>query len=144
MHCCTVAKDFNFKISFQKLHMVFQYYTDERRWDPSLCVLEPNQVAVLAFVFQWGWDYCYHTRRSTEIESFWSTDGCGIMEYNSSHTVCVCYHLTNFAVLFDSNGAVTEQVSCIIPCKLYHVSLWRMKYTWKYYKLPHTWELLYL
>ncbi|XP_065911921.1 adhesion G protein-coupled receptor L4-like isoform X2 [Dysidea avara] len=49
------------------------------------------------------------TQRSREIGSFWSTDGCDITEYNSSYSVCVCYHLTNFAVLFDSTGAVTKQ-----------------------------------
>ena len=55
------------------------------------------------------------------MKSSWSTEGCKMVEYNSSHTVCVCYHLTNFAVLFDSTGAVRKQV--YTSCRSQHIML---------------------
>ncbi|XP_042859816.1 latrophilin Cirl-like isoform X4 [Penaeus japonicus] len=33
--------------------------------------------------------------------SSWSEEGCRVLRYNTSHTVCQCDHLTNFAVLMD-------------------------------------------
>ncbi|XP_071523911.1 latrophilin Cirl-like isoform X2 [Panulirus ornatus] len=38
------------------------------------------------------WDY---------TTSSWSEEGCRVLRYNTSHTVCECDHLTNFAVLMD-------------------------------------------
>ncbi|XP_037803282.1 adhesion G protein-coupled receptor L2-like isoform X5 [Penaeus monodon] len=38
------------------------------------------------------WDY---------TTSSWSEEGCRVLRYNTSHTVCQCDHLTNFAVLMD-------------------------------------------
>lgn len=35
------------------------------------------------------------------MSSAWSEDGCQIEETNRTHTVCVCNHLTNFAILMD-------------------------------------------
>ncbi|XP_022246580.1 latrophilin Cirl-like [Limulus polyphemus] len=34
----------------------------------------------------------------------WSTEGCLVHYTNSTHTVCACNHLTNFAVLMDVKG----------------------------------------
>ncbi|XP_050720073.1 adhesion G protein-coupled receptor L3-like isoform X7 [Eriocheir sinensis] len=38
------------------------------------------------------WDY---------TTSSWSEEGCRVLRYNTSHTICQCDHLTNFAVLMD-------------------------------------------
>ncbi|XP_042221220.1 adhesion G protein-coupled receptor L3-like isoform X4 [Homarus americanus] len=38
------------------------------------------------------WDY---------TTSSWSEEGCRVLRYNTTHTVCECDHLTNFAVLMD-------------------------------------------
>lgn len=35
------------------------------------------------------------------IFSAWSADGCYVESTNRSHTVCMCNHLTNFAILMD-------------------------------------------
>ncbi|XP_065913586.1 adhesion G protein-coupled receptor L4-like [Dysidea avara] len=48
------------------------------------------------------------TRSSREINSFWSTAGCDTTSYNSTHTNCVCYHLTHFAILFGSRSLQQE------------------------------------
>lgn len=36
-----------------------------------------------------------------QFNSAWSEDGCSIQHTNETHTVCICNHLTNFAVLMD-------------------------------------------
>ncbi|XP_063843506.1 adhesion G protein-coupled receptor L2-like isoform X7 [Scylla paramamosain] len=38
------------------------------------------------------WDY---------TTSSWSEEGCRVLRYNTTHTICECDHLTNFAVLMD-------------------------------------------
>ncbi|XP_076048684.1 latrophilin Cirl-like isoform X2 [Oratosquilla oratoria] len=38
------------------------------------------------------WDYTTNS---------WSEEGCRVLRYNTSHTICECDHLTNFAVLMD-------------------------------------------
>ena len=43
-------------------------------------------------------------------ESFWSTKGCKVKEKNRDSTVCECYHLTHFGILFDSTGGSSAQV----------------------------------
>ena len=39
----------------------------------------------------------------TEVLCFssWSEEGCRVLRYNTTHTICECDHLTNFAVLMD-------------------------------------------
>ncbi|XP_076305400.1 latrophilin Cirl-like isoform X2 [Tachypleus tridentatus] len=41
------------------------------------------------------WDFTYRE---------WSTEGCLVHHTNTTHTVCACNHLTNFAVLMDVKG----------------------------------------
>lgn len=48
------------------------------------------------------------------IYSAWSEDGCYIEQTNRTHTVCMCNHLTNFAILMDlvDDGAeILQQLS---------------------------------
>ncbi|XP_068218273.1 latrophilin Cirl-like isoform X2 [Palaemon carinicauda] len=62
------------------------------------------------------WDY---------TTSSWSEEGCDVLLYNTSHTVCQCDHLTNFAVLMDLHAtplpyphrlalSIITYVGCII------------------------------
>ncbi|KAK7023661.1 hypothetical protein SK128_023384 [Halocaridina rubra] len=62
------------------------------------------------------WDY---------TTSSWSEEGCRVLRYNTSHTVCECDHLTNFAVLMDVHAtplsyphqlalSIITYVGCII------------------------------
>ncbi|XP_064087853.1 latrophilin Cirl-like isoform X4 [Macrobrachium nipponense] len=62
------------------------------------------------------WDY---------TTSSWSEEGCRVLRYNTSHTVCECEHLTNFAVLMDVHAtpvpyphqlalSIITYVGCII------------------------------
>lgn len=51
---------------------------------------------------------------SMRIYSAWSEDGCYIEQTNRTHTVCMCNHLTNFAILMDlvDDGAeILQQLS---------------------------------
>jgi len=61
-----------------------------------LKVLDENEFTYCAF-----WDFSINT---THGRGAWSREGCYVMtEYsNSTHTVCACDHLTNFAVLMGS------------------------------------------
>ncbi|CAA9999974.1 unnamed protein product [Nesidiocoris tenuis] len=43
------------------------------------------------------WDY---------LMSSWSEEGCHVHTTNSTHTVCMCDHLTNFAILMDIQATV--------------------------------------
>lgn len=49
--------------------------------------------------------------KSPSYFSAWSEDGCYIEQTNRTHTVCMCNHLTNFAILMDlvDDGAETLQ-----------------------------------
>ncbi|XP_051176110.1 latrophilin Cirl-like isoform X3 [Leptopilina boulardi] len=38
------------------------------------------------------WDYTVNA---------WSNEGCNVLDTNTTHTVCTCRHLTNFAILMD-------------------------------------------
>jgi len=29
----------------------------------------------------------------------WKSEGCSLVETNSTHTTCLCYHLTSFAII---------------------------------------------
>uniref|UniRef100_A0A182K7D0 Uncharacterized protein n=1 Tax=Anopheles christyi TaxID=43041 RepID=A0A182K7D0_9DIPT len=42
------------------------------------------------------------------IDHAWSEDGCHVEYTNSTHTVCMCNHLTNFALLVDSVDDETQ------------------------------------
>ncbi|XP_065058390.1 adhesion G-protein coupled receptor D1-like isoform X2 [Rhopilema esculentum] len=42
----------------------------------------------------------WRVNQSNPSEGEWSTEGCVVAKSNSSHTVCRCNHLTDFAVLF--------------------------------------------
>jgi hypothetical protein len=51
---------------------------------------ENNMEPVCAF-----WDF----DMQNTINGGWSTDGCEVHSSNNTHTVCYCYHLTNFGTL---------------------------------------------
>lgn len=62
------------------------------------------------------WDY---------TTSMWSEEGCRVEQTNQSHTVCLCDHLTNFAILMDVHATylplghqialqIVTYVGCII------------------------------
>ncbi|XP_038070163.1 uncharacterized protein LOC119739340 [Patiria miniata] len=51
---------------------------------------ESNMEPVCAF-----WDF----DMANTINGGWSTDGCEVQSSNDTHTVCYCYHLTNFGTL---------------------------------------------
>ncbi|XP_071499373.1 uncharacterized protein [Diadema antillarum] len=38
----------------------------------------------------------------------WKTTGCLVYQSNDTHTVCHCYHLTNFAVIMDIHGVQSD------------------------------------
>uniref|UniRef100_A0A182PUR1 Uncharacterized protein n=1 Tax=Anopheles epiroticus TaxID=199890 RepID=A0A182PUR1_9DIPT len=42
------------------------------------------------------------------IDHAWSEDGCHVEHTNSTHTVCMCNHLTNFALLVDAVDEETQ------------------------------------
>ncbi|XP_049283753.1 latrophilin Cirl isoform X1 [Anopheles funestus] len=42
------------------------------------------------------------------IDHAWSEDGCHVEHTNSTHTVCMCNHLTNFALLVDAVDDETQ------------------------------------
>ncbi|XP_050415317.1 cadherin EGF LAG seven-pass G-type receptor 3 [Patella vulgata] len=60
---------------------------------------------------------------STSSKEEWSTEGCLLKDSNSTHVICYCYHLTNFALLLDvyktseeldeTNDAVLSYISYI-------------------------------
>ncbi|XP_007885430.1 adhesion G protein-coupled receptor L4 isoform X1 [Callorhinchus milii] len=58
----------------------------------KLVDIEKNINSACAF-----WDYS-----SESMEGHWSTEGCESLHFNATHTMCRCYHLTNFAVLMSS------------------------------------------
>ncbi|KAF7990078.1 hypothetical protein HCN44_009021 [Aphidius gifuensis] len=60
----------------EPVRIYFQHLTSENVTNPT-CVF---------------WDY---------IMSAWSEEGCQTRKTNSTHTICECNHLTNFAVLMD-------------------------------------------
>ncbi|XP_055333153.1 adhesion G protein-coupled receptor L3-like isoform X2 [Paramacrobiotus metropolitanus] len=51
---------------------------------------------------------CVFWNMRDPTNSFWDVTGCSLVDHlsNSTHTVCRCSHLTNFAVLMDINGAL--------------------------------------
>uniref|UniRef100_A0A670K9I0 Adhesion G protein-coupled receptor L1 n=1 Tax=Podarcis muralis TaxID=64176 RepID=A0A670K9I0_PODMU len=57
------------------------------------------------------WNY---SERS--MMGYWSTQGCRLVETNTTHTTCACSHLTNFAVLM----AHREIIACPIFAGLLH------------------------
>ena len=42
--------------------------------------------------------------RLSESKPLWLSDGCLVYSDNSTHTVCHCFHFTNFALLMDMHG----------------------------------------
>jgi hypothetical protein len=54
------------------------------------------------------WEYSERT-----MEGKWSTQDCKMVATNTTHTVCQCTHLTNFAILMD--------VHCV---QVGHISFW--------------------
>ncbi|KAJ7330241.1 hypothetical protein OS493_022765 [Desmophyllum pertusum] len=61
-----------------------------------LKVLDDNEFTYCAF-----WDFSIDTARG---KGSWSREGCHVVteQSNSTHTVCACGHLTNFAILMGS------------------------------------------
>ncbi|GAB0091206.1 Latrophilin Cirl [Sergentomyia squamirostris] len=45
------------------------------------------------------------------IDRAWSKDGCHVESTNVTHTVCLCNHLTNFALLMDVVPTTTAEVN---------------------------------
>lgn len=45
--------------------------------------------------------FCPRITYTFNYYSAWSEDGCHIDQTNRTHTVCMCNHLTNFAILMD-------------------------------------------
>jgi len=50
----------------------------------------------------------YTLYRVEEYEPFWSTDGCAVQKSSPEQTVCICTHLTHFAVLSESTQSITQ------------------------------------
>lgn len=48
----------------------------------------------------------------------WSPDGCTVGRRNSTHVVCFCRHLSNFAVLMDLRGVVSNDVRASLPFRI--------------------------
>ncbi|XP_062891847.1 adhesion G protein-coupled receptor E2-like isoform X1 [Mobula hypostoma] len=42
---------------------------------------------------------CVYWDPTSSSENFWSPEGCELVEYNSTHTICKAHHLSSFAVL---------------------------------------------
>ncbi|XP_054721377.1 adhesion G protein-coupled receptor L2-like [Uloborus diversus] len=51
---------------------------------------------------------CVFWNFSKEPYGQWDSNGCFVVNWNASHTVCKCNHLTNFAVLMDVNDNVKD------------------------------------
>ena len=59
------------------------------------------------------WDYSSSSSSSSSASSSsasgrWSSRGCDLVDANSTHTVCACSHLTNFAVLMDFDAVFLD------------------------------------
>ncbi|EDV29558.1 uncharacterized protein TRIADDRAFT_52069 [Trichoplax adhaerens] len=46
-----------------------------------------------------GSPICVYWNTSASVDNIWSPSGCNASEYNQSHVVCQCDHLTSFSVL---------------------------------------------
>ncbi|GFQ89400.1 adhesion G protein-coupled receptor L3 [Trichonephila clavata] len=51
---------------------------------------------------------CMFWNFSKQNSGQWDGSGCYVMNTNTTHTVCSCNHLTNFAVLMDINDIIKE------------------------------------
>ena len=43
------------------------------------------------------------------MDGQWSEQGCHVESTNTTHTVCQCNHLTNFAILMDVHGTAISE-----------------------------------
>ncbi|XP_075535375.1 adhesion G protein-coupled receptor L3-like [Dermacentor variabilis] len=48
----------------------------------------------------------------------WSPEGCQVGTRNSTHVICFCQHLSNFAVLMDLHGALPRQQRSMLPLRI--------------------------
>ncbi|XP_078355773.1 adhesion G protein-coupled receptor L4-like, partial [Oculina patagonica] len=60
-----------------------------------LRTLEENNNKTRKNCVFWQWNFSHPANGS------WSGDGCSLVDSNSSHVVCTCNHLTNFAILMN-------------------------------------------
>ena len=69
------------------------------------CVYMYVHVHVHTYVF-----VLFVMRRSDR--SLWNSEGCMVIESNSTHTLCSCSHLTNFAVLLYPQPVTVSALLC--------------------------------
>ena len=53
-----------------------------------------NALGFMTWVWMWYW-FIFRANGS------WSGDGCSLVKSNTTHVVCTCNHLTNFAILIN-------------------------------------------
>jgi hypothetical protein len=77
----------------------FSYFAEKKRswirWIQALKKLS-------ALNMLWFLEMCFF--RLNESNKVWLKAGCSVYSSNSTHTVCHCFHLTNFALLMDMHG----------------------------------------
>ncbi|CAM1302659.1 CD97 (predicted) [Pycnogonum litorale] len=53
----------------------------------------------------------FHFKHSNGTKGFWDSTGCRVNISSESYTICKCNHLTNFAILMDSQGTISDHKS---------------------------------
>ncbi|KAK8758511.1 hypothetical protein V5799_003856 [Amblyomma americanum] len=48
----------------------------------------------------------------------WSPEGCEVGRRNETHVVCLCQHLSNFAMLMDLRGALSQDERAMLPLRV--------------------------